>query len=115
MLAKVIAHAETRKSALTKLRTALFSFEIAGVTTNIPFLVRLLAEEAVIANEVDTGFIERERAGGGGLRIRRPFIRPPPLRPSFTAKRKSSAATPLIPTRPGRKASRGRCSGLEND
>ena len=73
MLAKVIAHAETRESALTKLRTALSSFEIAGVTTNIPFLVRLLAEEAVIANEVDTGFIERERAGRGGLANPSPF------------------------------------------
>ena len=67
MLAKMIAHAETRKSALTKLRTALSNFEIAGVTTNIPFLARLLAEEAVIANEVDTGFIERERVGQGRL------------------------------------------------
>ena len=66
MLAKVIAHAETRESALTKLRTALSSFEIAGVTTNIPFLVRLLAKEAVIANDVDTGFIERERVSSGG-------------------------------------------------
>ncbi len=66
MLAKVIAHAETRDAALMRLRSALSSFEIAGVTTNIPFLVRLLADEAVIANEVDTGFIERERAGLGG-------------------------------------------------
>ena len=73
MLAKVIAHAETRESALTKLRSALSSFEVAGVTTNIPFLVRLLAEEAVIAHEVDTGFIERERAGRGGLGEPSPF------------------------------------------
>jgi len=73
MLAKVIAHAETRESALTKLKAALSNFEIAGVTTNVPFLERLLAEEAVIANEVDTGFIERERVGQGGLGIPSPF------------------------------------------
>jgi 3-methylcrotonyl-CoA carboxylase alpha subunit len=73
MLAKVIAHAETRDSALTKLRAALSNFEIAGVTTNIPFLVRLLGKEAVIANEVDTGFIEREHAGQGGLGDPSPF------------------------------------------
>ncbi|MGA9265342.1 MAG: biotin/lipoyl-containing protein, partial [Rhodomicrobium sp.] len=66
MLAKVIAHAETREAALIRLRSALSNFEIAGVTTNIPFLTRLLAEEAVIANDVDTGFIERERASSGG-------------------------------------------------
>ncbi len=60
MLAKVIAHAETRDRALAKLRTALHSFEIAGVTTNVPFLTRLLAEDAVARNAVDTGYIERE-------------------------------------------------------
>ncbi len=63
MLAKVIAHAETREAALMRLRHALSGFEVAGVTTNIAFLARLLADEAVIANAVDTGFIEREGAG----------------------------------------------------
>ncbi len=63
MLAKVIAHAGTREAAVMRLRRALCAFEAAGVTTNISFLARLLAEEAVIANAVDTGFIEREGAG----------------------------------------------------
>jgi 3-methylcrotonyl-CoA carboxylase alpha subunit len=63
MLAKVIAHAETREGALMRLRAALSRFEIAGVTTNTGFLARLLAEEAVQKNAVDTGYIERERAG----------------------------------------------------
>ncbi len=66
MLAKVIAHAGTREAALTRLRAALSGFEIAGVTTNIAFLARLVAEDAVQKNAVDTGFIERERAGLGG-------------------------------------------------
>ncbi len=65
MLAKVIAHAGTREAALMRLKAALSNFEVAGVTTNIPFLAHLLAEEAVIANAVDTGFIEREGAGLG--------------------------------------------------
>ena len=65
MLAKVITHAESRESALMRLRSVLFGFEVAGVTTNIPFLTHLVADEAVIANAVDTGFIERERAGLG--------------------------------------------------
>jgi 3-methylcrotonyl-CoA carboxylase alpha subunit len=63
MLAKVIAHADTRDAALARLRAALSAFEIAGVTTNIPFLAQLLGEDAVQANDVDTGFIERELAG----------------------------------------------------
>jgi 3-methylcrotonyl-CoA carboxylase alpha subunit len=65
MLAKVIAHGATREAALTRLRAALSAVEIAGITTNTAFLARLLAEEAVSKNTVDTGFIERERAGSG--------------------------------------------------
>ena len=63
MLAKVIAHARTREAALMRLRRALSAFEVAGVTTNIAFLARLVSHEAVIANAVDTGFIEREGVG----------------------------------------------------
>ncbi|MBT3069886.1 ATP-grasp domain-containing protein [Rhodomicrobium sp. Az07] len=63
MLAKVIAHAPTRAAALARLRGALSGFEIAGVATNVAFLARLLGEDAVAANAVDTGYIERERAG----------------------------------------------------
>ena len=73
MLAKIIAHDENRETALLRLRAALSGFEIAGVTTNIPFLARLLAEDAVVANAVDTGFIERERAGAGGAVAPRAF------------------------------------------
>jgi 3-methylcrotonyl-CoA carboxylase alpha subunit len=65
MLAKVIARAETREAALARLRSALSSIEIVGVSTNAAFLARLLAEEAVLKNAVDTGYIERERAGLG--------------------------------------------------
>src|SRR5262249_7418655 len=65
MLAKGIARAETRERALARLHSALSSIEIAGVSTNTAFLTRLLAEEAVLKNAVDTGFIERERAGLG--------------------------------------------------
>jgi len=63
MLAKVIAHAGTREGALARLRAALAGTEIAGVTTNAAFLARLLGEDAVAKNAVDTGYIERERAG----------------------------------------------------
>ncbi|WKW51852.1 biotin carboxylase N-terminal domain-containing protein [Rhodomicrobium lacus] len=63
LLAKVIAHAPTRPAALARLRGALSSFEVAGVATNIAFIARLLGEDAVAANVLDTGYIERERAG----------------------------------------------------
>ena len=65
MLAKVIARAGTREAALARLRGALLTVEIAGPATNAPFLARLLSETAVLTNAVDTGYIERERAGLG--------------------------------------------------
>ena len=67
MLAKVIAHAGTRDAALARLKGALAGVEIAGVTTNAAFLARLLGEDAVQRNAVDTGYIERERAGLKGV------------------------------------------------
>jgi 3-methylcrotonyl-CoA carboxylase alpha subunit len=66
MLAKIIAHASTREGAVARLKGALAGIEIAGVTTNAAFLWRLLGEEAVQKNAVDTGYIERERAGLSG-------------------------------------------------
>jgi 3-methylcrotonyl-CoA carboxylase alpha subunit len=63
MLAKIIVHAPTRAGALARLRRALCETEIAGVTANVSFLARLAGEEAVLKNAVDTGYIERERAG----------------------------------------------------
>jgi 3-methylcrotonyl-CoA carboxylase alpha subunit len=74
MLAKVIAHGETREAALRTLKAALSNFEVAGVATNIAFLTRLVAEDAVIANAVDTGYIEREGVRPGGLEPLTPFV-----------------------------------------
>ena len=59
MLAKVIAHGPDRATALGRLAGALRSFEIAGVTTNVPFLSRLVAHPEFRAGDVDTGLIER--------------------------------------------------------
>ncbi|MGF1659563.1 MAG: acetyl/propionyl/methylcrotonyl-CoA carboxylase subunit alpha [Rubrimonas sp.] len=59
MIAKLIAHAPDRASALAKLRAALAETEVAGVATNAGFLARLLAHPDVIAGEFDTGLIAR--------------------------------------------------------
>jgi len=57
MIAKVIAHASTRKAALAKLADALAEVEVAGLRTNNGFLVRTLRHPAFVAGEIDTGFI----------------------------------------------------------
>jgi 3-methylcrotonyl-CoA carboxylase alpha subunit len=60
MLAKVIAWAPTREVAIEKLNRGLEETDVRGIVTNIPFLSALITHPAVRANEIDTGFIERE-------------------------------------------------------
>src|ERR1700759_696278 len=60
MLAKVIAWAPTRASAIDKLNRALEDTDVRGIVTNIPFLSALVTHPKVRANKIDTGFIERE-------------------------------------------------------
>ena len=59
MIAKLIAHAETREQAIADLCEACDRVEVWPVKTNAAFLTRCLEEPDFIAGEVDTGFIER--------------------------------------------------------
>ena len=60
LLAKVIVHGNDRVEALARMRQALDSFIIEGVTTTIPFLSRVMRHPAFVAGRVDTKFLERE-------------------------------------------------------
>ncbi|HZT76040.1 MAG TPA: acetyl-CoA carboxylase biotin carboxylase subunit [Vicinamibacterales bacterium] len=60
MIAKVIATAETRALAIDRLAAALREFVIEGVTTNIPFLLALVARDEFRRGEIDTAFLDRE-------------------------------------------------------
>ncbi len=57
MIAKVIAHAETRAAAIDKLITALEAFEIQGLKNNIPAVLAVLKSEPFRAGRVHTGLI----------------------------------------------------------
>ncbi|MEZ4360720.1 MAG: biotin carboxylase N-terminal domain-containing protein [Kofleriaceae bacterium] len=57
MVGKIIAHGETRAEAAARLRRALSGALVAGVTTNLGLLVRLLAHPAFLAGELDTHFL----------------------------------------------------------
>ncbi len=59
MIAKVIAWDEDRATAATKLANALAHTQVAGVSTNAGFLVRTLRNNAFLASDIDTGFIDR--------------------------------------------------------
>ncbi|QOR72026.1 ATP-grasp domain-containing protein [Ruania alkalisoli] len=58
MLAKVIAHADTRADALARLDRALADTVIFGVETNVDYLRRLLAHRDVRAGTADTTLLD---------------------------------------------------------
>ncbi|MBW3602315.1 MAG: acetyl/propionyl-CoA carboxylase subunit alpha [Actinobacteria bacterium] len=59
LLAKVVAWAPDRVTALRRLRSALADAAVLGVTTNLAFLRALLADDEVVAARLDTGLVER--------------------------------------------------------
>lgn len=62
MIAKLIVWDENRDRALQRLARALSEYQIVGVTTNIDFLRRLATNEAFVAQQLTTDFIEQNRA-----------------------------------------------------
>ncbi len=59
MLAKVIAHAETRREAALRLALALEKLHLGGVVTNRDFLVATLRTPEFLAGDTTTDFIDR--------------------------------------------------------
>jgi acetyl/propionyl-CoA carboxylase alpha subunit len=57
LIAKLIAHGPTRDEALARLRDALAETDLAGVTTNLPFLRWLVSHPAVRAGRTTTAFL----------------------------------------------------------
>jgi acetyl/propionyl-CoA carboxylase alpha subunit len=57
MIAKLIAHGETRAEALARLQAALAETEVGGLVTNLPFLRWLVAHPAVRAGRTTTAFL----------------------------------------------------------
>jgi acetyl-CoA/propionyl-CoA/long-chain acyl-CoA carboxylase, biotin carboxylase, biotin carboxyl carrier protein len=90
MIAKLIAHGETREEALDRLAAALAETEVGGIVTNLPFLRWLVAHPELRAGETTTAFLvehpplspPRPRPAGpwrGAFRLNLPA--PPPLSP----------------------------------
>ena len=61
MIAKLIVWDEHRDAALARMRQALADYRVAGLTTNIDFLSRLVACPAFANADLDTGLIERQK------------------------------------------------------
>lgn len=60
LIAKLIAHAETRELALARMATALAEIVIEGVKTNIPLHQRLLADAAFITGGTDIHYLQNK-------------------------------------------------------
>ncbi|KVE23843.1 3-methylcrotonyl-CoA carboxylase [Burkholderia singularis] len=61
MIAKLIAHGETRAQALATLVRALRECEVVGLQTNAAFLQRIVESRPFADADLDTGLIERHR------------------------------------------------------
>lgn len=59
MLAKLVAWGPDRQAAMGRMSRALESFPVVGVTTNIPFLIRAIANPDFRSGDYDTGFIDK--------------------------------------------------------
>ena len=70
MIAKLLTSGRDREQALSRMQSALDEFAIAGIRTGLPFLRRLVENEAFRRGAYDTGFIEDEMGDGpGALRL----------------------------------------------
>ncbi|MGB9378527.1 MAG: biotin carboxylase N-terminal domain-containing protein [Mycobacteriales bacterium] len=62
LMAKLCVWGEDRPAALERAATAVDSFVIEGPKNNLPFFKELLADDAFVSGEYDTGLIARLRA-----------------------------------------------------
>jgi len=62
LLAKLIVSGNTREEAIVRARHVLDHMVIEGVPTTIPFLRRIVDDEAFVRGDVDTGFVARMMA-----------------------------------------------------
>jgi 3-methylcrotonyl-CoA carboxylase alpha subunit len=62
MIAKLIAHGDSRDGAIARCVEALRAVAIEGIHSNVPFLIRTLEHPAFAAGDVHTGFVEAHRA-----------------------------------------------------
>lgn len=59
MIAKIAVWGRTRGEAIDRLRRALDEYEVAGITTTLPFFREIVRDEEFIEARLDTGFITR--------------------------------------------------------
>jgi acetyl-CoA carboxylase biotin carboxylase subunit len=61
MVAKLLAHGNTREEAIARMRRALNEFVIGGVATTIPFHLEMMDDPGFLSGRFNTGSLERKR------------------------------------------------------
>jgi acetyl-CoA carboxylase biotin carboxylase subunit len=64
MVAKLIAHGETREDALARLRIALDEMRVDGIATNLPLHRRLVRDTAFVEGGIDIHHLEQRLREG---------------------------------------------------
>ena len=59
MISKLAVWGRTRQEAIERLRRALAEYEVAGITTTLPFFRKVVNDAEFISGQLDTGFIAR--------------------------------------------------------
>ena len=60
MIAKVIAHGDTRRAAIERMKAYLGAFQIEGIATTIPFQLRVIGHRRFVDGDVTTTWVEKE-------------------------------------------------------
>jgi acetyl-CoA carboxylase biotin carboxylase subunit len=72
LLAKLIARAPSRAQAIARLQRALEEYMVGGIKTNVSLFQRILRHPEFAAGRLDTSFLDRLLASGGGRRDAKP-------------------------------------------
>ena len=92
LLAKLIAWGETREAARRRALSALRSYPILGIRTNVALLIELLEHPRFVAGAIDTGFLDAE---GDAIRARLSDETPAVVEAVAAAARVSGRAGPF--------------------
>ena len=66
LIAKLIAHADTRTDAIARMSRALREYQVVGIRTTIPFFLWLMRQPDYVAGRYDTTYLDALLAGRAG-------------------------------------------------
>jgi acetyl-CoA carboxylase biotin carboxylase subunit len=102
LLGKVIVWAETRETAIRRMRRALRELVIVGLPTSQAFHLRVMDDPAFQRGELDISYVERIGLAQLGAETRPELVRPIAVVASLLAEERRAVARPLTARPPDR-------------